>query len=141
MGSINSARSSFTDIVCTTALLHACFLIVRYVERGTESFGEVAGRCDTPVVQEHNSGLLSDHMLMDCDDVDTRRAQSLQNILKLCFTHREITVDDSLVVTPGERAPGVHSHLIANRDIVHPRRSADYEFVHPIFVLTLEAED
>jgi hypothetical protein len=39
-------------------------------------------------VEKNDSGLLADHMLMDCDDVDTRRAQSLQNTLELSFTHR-----------------------------------------------------
>jgi len=62
------------------------------------------------------------------------------DILEFGFVHREVTVDERFVVSTGESAPRVHAHLIANRDAVHLRRSADYKFVHAVLVLALQAE-
>ena len=62
-------------------------------------------------------GLSPGHVLVDGDDVDVGLAQRLEHALQLALLHREVTVDDRLVVAAGERGPGVDAHLPSPLDV------------------------
>src|SRR5262249_27042691 len=71
---------------------------LRHIERTAHSLREVFRPADRPVVEEDDSRLLARHVLVDRDDVDARTTELLQNGLQLGFDHREVTVDERLLV-------------------------------------------
>ena len=81
-------------------------------------------RClaQSPVVQEQNARFFPRHVLVDRDDVDALLTHGFQHRLKLALGHREIAVDNSFIVSAGERGPGIDAHFIADRHAMHGSR-------------------
>src|SRR5262249_27910304 len=105
------------------------FLAMLRIEGRLDVLGEALGRGDPPEVQEQDPGLLPCHVLMNRHDVDAGAAQRFQHRLWLGLLHREVSVDDRLVVAARERRPGVDAHRAGHHRTVHLRLAADRDRV------------
>src|SRR5262245_8397568 len=116
-------------------------LPVLRVERGLDPLGQVRGAADAPIMEEQDPRLLAGHVLMNGHDVDAGAPQGLEHSLELGLQHCEVSVDDRLVVAPGEGGPRVDAHRAAHRLAVHPGLAADGDLVDAILELAARAED
>jgi hypothetical protein len=92
-------------------------------------------------MEEDRGRLFSDHVVVDRDDVNLRNSQSLENSLELGSEHDEISVDDRLVLCPGERCPGVDPHRAADLVAVHANLPADRHPVDAILQVAPDSQD
>ena len=81
-------------------------------------------------MEEQNAGLFMCHVRMDCDDVDAACPNCFERGLQLIFGHREISIDNGVVIVAGKRRPCVYPHGVVDLDAMHRRRMTDGEFQH-----------
>lgn len=92
-------------------------------------------------MQEQVARLLVGHVLVNRDDVDVRSAHGLQHWLQLARQHREVAVNDGLLIGAGKTSPSVDAHFLADLRTMHRGRSADGDLEHAIAALALLAEE
>jgi len=80
-------------------------------------------------MEKHDTRFFVRHVLMDGDDVDLFLKQRPQDRLQFIFGHREVSINNSVVVTAGERRPCVDAHVLVDRDAVHLCRATSREFL------------
>src|SRR6266403_5577527 len=110
-------------------------------ERALDCFGQFFGRTFAPVVKKQNARLLVRHVRVNRDDVNPADAHRFERGLQFVFSHSEISVDQSVVVTTGKGHPRVHAHGVVDLDAMHCRRMTDREFHHAAVSLAAHAED
>src|SRR5262249_42738390 len=91
-----------------------------------------------PVMEKQNARLLTDHVMVDRDDVDAAARQRLQNRLKLILGNGEVAIYDGIVVGSSECRPCVDTHGLANFAATRRlcRSATDGDLDHAILCLS-----
>src|SRR5205823_3173826 len=92
-------------------------------------------------MQEGHLGRFHTHMAMDSHDVDAGGTQCFEYELKLIFVHREVAIDDGLLITADKSRPGVDPHRVADSMLAHLGGPAKRDLVDAIGHLTPHAEN
>src|SRR4051812_48295395 len=84
-------------------------------------------------MEKESAGLLVRHVVMNGDDVDALVAQTPEHWLQLVFQHREVTIDNCIVIGARECRPGVYAHFLGCIATTwHLRFAPDNEFEHAV---------
>ena len=81
------------------------------------------------------------HVLVNGDDVDLVLTQRFQDRLQFVFRHREVAINNGVVVASRERRPRVHAHILADIYAMHGCRSPEREFDHSVLRFSLRSKD
>ena len=92
-------------------------------------------------MEKHDARFFVRHVLMNRHDVDLVFKQGSQDELQLIFCHCEVTINNGVVVAPGERCPRVYAHVFADLYAVHCCRSAERELDHSVLRFSLRSKD
>src|SRR5215470_8728048 len=92
-------------------------------------------------MEKHHAWLFVSHVLVDRDDVYFFFKKRSHRWLQFIFGHREISVDNSVVIASSKRGPRVHAHFLVNVYAMHRCRSAKGELEHPVFRFSLRSKD
>src|SRR6516164_5094355 len=110
------------------------------VQRRPETSGQFARRPLSPEVSEVIGWLLTDHVVVQGNDVDARLAERPEHGLNFRSRHDEITINDGVLGPPRERRPGGQPHRPADLDSVHRPLAADRHLYDAVLSLRLEAQ-
>src|SRR5438552_11838773 len=111
------------------------------VECGFYPVGQLLCRTLAPVMEEEESWLLPNHVVVQRYDMNAGLPQRPEHRLHLFGRHDEIAVHHGQLVAAGKRGPGVQAHRLANSDLVHHALSTDAHFDHAVLGLALMAQD